>query len=169
MSTLSLRQKLVDIASREVGIIESGRNTGKRIRQYQAATNLDGTGWPWCAAFVCWCVQKWGDGPEVLKALGMTATEFEKWRPKTAAAFGFEDWARKNKLLIMNDGPGNVLHTGDIMVFDMSHIGLVAGDSGDRVRTVEGNTGSDGSRDGDGVWGKDRPRSMARTFIRILA
>lgn len=168
-ATLAIRQKLTAIAAAEVGIIEAGRNTGKRVRQYQAATNLDGTGWAWCAAFICWCIKKWGEDPEVLAALKMTAAQFEKWRPKTASAFGFEDWAKKNKLLIMSDSEQNTLHTGDIMIFDMSHIGLVTGDIADRVQTVEGNTGPTGGREGDGVWAKDRLRSMARSFIRILA
>ena len=43
MSTLPVRQKLIEIARREVGVREVGRNTGKRVREYQAATNLEGT------------------------------------------------------------------------------------------------------------------------------
>ena len=169
MSSYAVRQKLIAIAANEVGTKEVGRNTGKRVRQYQAATNLEGTGWAWCAAFVCWCIREWGKDPEVLEALGKTAAQFEKWRPKTAAAFGFEDWAKKNKLLIMSDSTQNTLHTGDLIVFDTSHIGIVTDDSKCRVYTVEGNTGPSGGRDGDGVWNKDRHRSEARSFIRILS
>lgn len=168
MSTLAIRQKLVDIAGDEVGTVETGRNTGKRVKLYQAATNLAGTGWPWCAAFVCWCIQQWGKDPDVLATLKKTPEQFEKWRPKTAAAFGFEDWAKKNKLLILSDSQQNELRTGDIMVFDMSHIGIVADDNGTKVYTHEGNTGATGGRDGDGVWSKVRQRSEARCFIRIL-
>jgi len=168
MSTLPLRLRLISTARNEVGTVESSRNTGKRIREYQAATNLGGTSWPWCAAFVCWCIREWGKDAEVLKALGKSPAQFEKWRPKTAAAFGFEDWARKNGLLILTDSQQNQLRTGDLIVFDMSHIGIVVNDSGTKVFTVEGNTGPSGGREGDGVWEKVRNRPEARSFIRLL-
>jgi hypothetical protein len=44
-------------ASKEVGVQESppGSNSGTRVRYYQSATWLGGSGWPWCAAFVCRC------------------------------------------------------------------------------------------------------------------
>jgi len=168
LSSLAIRQKLVDIAAHEVGVTEKGRNTGKRIIEYQRATTLGGTGWPYCAAFVCWCIREWGADPAVLAYLGMTPAKFERWRPKTAAAFGFEDWAEKQGLEMFGDSEANQLRTGDIMVFDMSHVGLVTGDRGGAVNTIEGNTGATGSRDGEGVWAKVRKRSEARTFIRLL-
>jgi hypothetical protein len=168
MSTLPVRQKLIDIARREVGTLERGRNTGPRVRQYQAATNLAGTGWPWCAAFVDWCILQWGKDPEVLKALGKTAAQFEAWRPKTAAAFGLEDWGDKKGLTVLDADDRPALRTGDIITFDMSHVGLVADDTGNTIFTIEGNTGATGGRDGDGVWSKTRTFKEARRFIRII-
>lgn len=169
-STLYLRQRLIDIARGEVGVVETppNSNTGKRVLDYQRATDLAGTGWPWCAAFVCWCIREWLKDVDVLRALKMTAAQAEAWRPKTAAAFGFHDWAEKNGLLVMNDSMNNTLHTGDIMTFDMSHVGFVADDNGPYVSTIEGNTSSSGSRDGGGVFAKSRHRSEAKRFVRIL-
>ena len=69
---------------------------------------------------------------------------------------------------MFNDAPAHVLKTGDIMTFDMSHIGLVITDYSDRVQTIEGNTSDTGSRDGGGVFIKTRRRSEARRFIRLL-
>ena len=68
----------------------------------------------------------------------------------------------------MSDSDVNDLKTGDIMVFDMSHIGIVTNDKGTKVWTIEGNTGASGGRDGDGVWDKVRQRKEAKSFIRIL-
>jgi hypothetical protein len=167
-ATLPIRQKLIDIARREVGTLEHGRNTGKRVRDYQAATNLAGTGWPWCAAFVCWCVREWGKDPSVLAALKKTPAQFAAWRPKTAAAFGFEDWGRKKGLAVFDADDKPALRLGDIITFDMSHVGVVFDDDGTRILTIEGNTGASGSRDGDGVWSKTRTFKEARRFIRIL-
>ena len=170
MSSLAIRQKLVDIATKELGVHEENySNSGKRVEEYQAATSIDGTGWPWCAAFVCWCIREWGKLPVVLEALKMTSDEFEVWRPKTASAFGFHSWAHKHGLLVMTDSPAHVLHTADIMTFDMSHVGLVRGDEGNLVYTIEGNTSLAGSRDGGGVYKKIRQRFLARAFVRLLA
>ena len=166
--SLELRHRLLKIAESQVGTTEKGRNTGRKVREYQAATNLARTGWPWCAAFVCWAIREWGKDPEVLAALKMSPAKFESWRPKTAAAFGFIDWAKSKGLRILSDDADEVLHDGDIMVFDMSHVGLVRTDSGNTIYTTEGNTGATGGRDGDGVWSKTRQRREARCFIRIL-
>lgn len=48
--------KLVAAARGELGVREDppGSNSGSRVRQYQAATDLAGTGWPWCGAFQKW-------------------------------------------------------------------------------------------------------------------
>lgn len=165
----TLRQRLIAIADHEAGTREEGTNSGKKVREYQAATTLGGTGWPWCAAFVCWCIWMWGKDPDVLRALKMDALAFSQWRPRTASAFGFIAWAKEKDLLTFDDGPEHTLHAGDIMVFDMSHIGLVATDLDNMISTIEGNTGSMGGREGDGVWRKTRQRSLARRFIRLLS
>lgn len=173
MSTLPIRQKLIAIARAEVGVVEQPKNsnTGKRVREYQRATNLEGTGWPYCAAFVCWCVREWGKLSEVRDALKMTAPQFEVWRPKTAAAYGFDDWAKSKKLLVINENaqPGvHILRTADIVNYDFSHVGLVVTDVGNILKTIEGNTDEAGSREGGGVYAKTRARSLARRFIRLL-
>lgn len=175
MSTLALRQKLVDIAKSQEGVREVPKdsNTGAMVREYQAATNLQGTGWPWCAAFVCWCVREWGKDPEVLSAMGMDREAFARWRPQTAAAYGFDAWARSKGLLVIDENrqPGTAtLHTGDIVTYDFSHVGILETDTdgGSVLHTIEGNTDSAGSREGGGVYRKIRPRSQARTIIRLL-
>lgn len=170
-TTLRLRERLVAIARAEIGTVEVPKNSnrGPRIREYQNATDHGGTGWPYCAAFVCWCVKEWLKDAEVRKALGLkTVAAAEAWRPKTAAAFGFHEWAEDRGLLLMSDSMNHTLHTGDLMTFDMSHIGIVTDDNGPYVSTIEGNTSASGSRDGGGVFAKGRHRSEARMFIRVL-
>jgi hypothetical protein len=174
-STLHLRKRLMHIAAAEVGVMEAPKNsnTGKRIIEYQRATTLKGTGWPYCAGFVCWCIKKWLEDKEVRDALHLTAKEAEAWRPKTAAAFGFHDWAEKRGLLVMNDATANVLHKGDIMTLDVSHVCLVDNDWADEhgfwVSTIDGNTSPvSGNNEGGGVFRRVRHRSAARKFIRIL-
>ncbi|MBD1421237.1 CHAP domain-containing protein [Sphingobacterium chuzhouense] len=51
----SLPQKIIDIASGEIGVREAtGNNDGKRVEEYLRYTNL-GKGYAWCSAFVSWC------------------------------------------------------------------------------------------------------------------
>ena len=171
MSTLALRQRLVEIARRDVGQMETSRNQGPAIKKFWPATSYH-EGYadrqPYCAAAVCYWIREWLKDKEVLAAFNMTPARAEAWRCKSAAAFGWYDWAKKRGLLTMNDGPENVLHVGDLMVFDCSHIGIVRGDDRSFVYTIEANTGPGGGRDGDGIFEKNRLRREARNFIRLL-
>lgn len=171
MNTLNLRKKLVEIAKRDVGKIETSRNHGEFIQKFWPATSYH-EGYinrePYCAAAVCYWVREWLKDPAVLAALGMGVQEANAWRCKSAAAFGWTNWAKEKGLLVMSDSASEVLHTGDIMVFDISHVGIVDTDEGDLVYTCEANTGATGSRDGEGVFYKTRHRADAKNFIRLL-
>lgn len=174
MSTFPLRLKFIEIARKEIGTVETppNSNKGPRVQQYQSACDLSRelkTGWKWCAAFVCWTIKEWLKDPAVREALELRSiADAEAWRPKTAAAYGFHEWAERRGLLTMDDSPEHVLHTGDIVTFDMSHIGIVTNDEGPLIYTIEGNTDKGGSNDGGGVFDKVRQRSFARKFIRML-
>jgi len=175
MSTFELRKRLVEIAKKDVGQMETSRNQGPAIKKFwDSVTYKDGykDGYkdrqPYCAAGVSYWVDKWLEDAEVLKAFKMNREEAEKWRCKSARVFDWEDWAKTKGLLVMNDKQHNILHTGDIMVFDMSHIGVVETDFDTYVKTVEANTGATGGRDGDGIFEKVRARSLAKCFIRLL-
>ena len=176
MSTFALRKRLVDIARRDVGRTEITRNRAPWIEKFWPATSYpDGykNREPYCAAALCYWVQQWLADPEVAIAVceeyGLLPRQLEKWRPKLARAFDWIDWAKTNRVQMFDDSREHVLHTGDIMVFDMSHIGVVEDDNGKTlVYTVEANTGATGGRDGDGCFTKTRQRSLARRFIRIL-
>lgn len=161
---------LVEVAQSQVGVREEGgNNRGKRVREYQAATSLKPADWPWCAAFVCWCIREWVAAPIVQAVLDVA--DPERWRPKTARAFGFEAWAKRAGGKVL---PGNAeVYAGDLIVFDFSHVGIAieAAKPGQPVKTIEGNTNGKGERDsrsGDGVWRKERGRSAILHIIRIL-
>lgn len=170
-ATLALRQRLVAIAARDVGERESSRNRGKAIEKFWPATSYpDGYAnrEPYCAAAMCYWVQQWLRDSEVLAALGKTLEQANKWRCKSARAFDWMDWAKSRGVRVLSDSIKSELHTGDIVVFDFSHIGLLEDDRGSRIYTIEANTGPAGGRDGDGIWRKDRPREIAQCFIRLL-
>jgi len=156
--------QLAAIAISQVGTLEEGgNNRGSKVREYQGATYLAPGDWPWCAAFVCWCIREW--------LAGVTPSRPQAWRPKTPRAFGFEAWAKERGLPVLPESAA--VKAGDIVVFDMSHVGIAVASApagSKHVETVEGNTGVVGLRDsaaGDGVFRKKRPRPMIRSIIRL--
>jgi hypothetical protein len=169
-STLAVRKLLVDIAGKDAGKMEASRNQAPWIKPYWPSTTYP-EGYanrePYCAAAMCKWVDDWLALPEVIKAFGKSKAELEKWRCKSARAFDWQDWAKAKKLPIL--GENAVLHTADVVVFDMSHIGLVYNDDEKSFYSIEANTGATGGRDGDGCFKKVRNRTLAKCFIRLLA
>lgn len=162
---------LTEIAADEVGTKEvGGNNCGKKIRAYQAATNLEPAAWPWCAAFVCWCIREWIADPAAVKWLNLQSSTPEDWRPTTAAAFGLIAWAKKRPRTVQILNDRQLAKAGDIVVFDFSHCGIVESATTQQLYTIEGNTNGRGDREstsGDGVWRKQRPATLAQAFLRI--
>lgn len=165
MNTAKLPGKLVELARAEVGVEEMppGSNCGPMVNLYKSATNLPpAETWPWCAAFVCWIVR------EAMKATGTPETATFK-RPRTAGAWDFIRWSREqdNSTKTRSD-PNDDIQPGDIVVFRFSHIGIaVSGPQGSYFETVEGNTDSEGSREGGGVFHKRRKLAQVRARIRF--
>jgi hypothetical protein len=167
------RKRLVEIAHRDVGQVETSWNQGAWIKKFWPATSYP-AGYknkePYCAAAVCYWV--WQLSQELiadglLKATtGKTGTQFEAWRCKSARAFGWREWADQKKVLKLGE-TGRCL-PGDVVVFDFSHVGIITGSSERYIHTVEANTNKAGSREGDGCWTKTRPRSAAQCFIRVF-
>ncbi|MDX2034916.1 MAG: hypothetical protein SF339_29845 [Blastocatellia bacterium] len=173
-------QKLVDLAKKEVGTREGSiNNTGARIVEYQGATWLQPGAWPWCAAFTCWLMRELLEDEEVRNYLKtyfnrqeLTFAQAEKVRCRDASAFGWEKWASSHGFQLLSEN--NLAKAGDFVVFDFSHIGLVIEDQPNlsaKIRTIEGNTNGKGERDstsGDGVWEKQRDRTLTKSYIRIF-
>jgi len=150
--------ELVKLARSQIGVREvpMDSNRGERVEDYQAATWYAGTGWPWCAAFICWLFREAG-APD-------------SWRPKTPGAWDFENWARKQPSRVTLYKPAShcQIKPGDVLVYTFSHIGLADGQEIDgHVATIEGNTDEAGSREGGGVYRKTRRLSQIRSVIRV--
>jgi hypothetical protein len=171
MSNLAIRRALVEIARRDVGKVEVTRNRAPWIAKYWPATTLPNghaDRQPYCAAAVAYWVREWLRLPEVMDALKMTPAGAERWRCKSPAAFAWLDWAAARKLEVLSDRPTERLRVGDLMIFDISHIGIVRADDTNGVYTIEANTGNGSIRDGDGCFERVRTRSQARAFIRLI-
>lgn len=157
----TLAEKLVSLARPEIGVEEvDGTNCGVRVDQYKSATNLPPhESWPWCAAFIDWLVR------EAMRDGG----PYTFARPTTAGAWDLENWSKKqddSTHTLRN--PGRNIAPGDVVIFKFSHVGLAIGaPDGDYVTTIEGNTDAEGSREGGGVYRKQRKLSQIKTRIRF--
>lgn len=155
-----IAEQLAKIAESQIGVRETKTNGGKKIEEYQRATWLPPAAWAWCAAFVCWCVRE-----------AMGSEKYTFTRPRTAGAWDFENWCRSvDNSVKLRKPHKNDIKRGDIVVFTFSHIGIAVSDiSADgMVTTVEGNTNGAGSREGDGVYRKQRHSSKIRSVIRFM-
>jgi hypothetical protein len=159
----TIPEKMVSLAREEIGVSEvDGTNCGPRVDEYKAATWLDADkGWPWCAAFMCWLVREAIEGEDVSFS-----------RPRTAGAWDFENWAKKEAAngVGLRKPTNEDIKAGDIVIFTFSHIALAVKDidSSGYVITIEGNTNGAGSREGGSVLEKKRHASKIRSRVRIL-
>jgi len=160
---MTLAEAIIKVAAKEIGVEEiAGSNRGPRVDEYKGATNLPPhESWPWCAAFVCWCVRE---------AMRLAGGNYTFTRPTTAGAWDFERWslAQDDSTETRKPHHGDI-RPGDIVIFAFSHIGIAVDwpDKKGFVRTIEGNTDTAGSREGGGVYRKARPLSKIRSRIRF--
>ena len=155
---------LVEIARKQLGTEEDPKhkNTGSSILKYQASTSLAGQGWPWCAAFVDWCVQQFAKEDNKITHA-----------PRTPSAFGLIAWGNDNHFKVFDPpigSPDDVTpEPGDIVVYEFSHTGIVSknGDPTHDFYAIEGNTNPGGGRDGYEVAERGRNYSSVRKFIRL--
>lgn len=152
---------LLDIAAGEIGVTETGANTGTRVKQYQAATTLGGTGWPWCQGWVVWTQKKAGIDPAYE---GASVPELEA------------DSRRRGTWKDGNPSPGDLVvfdfDPGDTGVWDADHVGIVERVlPGGVIQTIEGNTsaGKDGSQANGGMVARRmRNVSQVRGYVEIV-
>lgn len=164
--------KIVQIAEaeaaakvREVG----GPNRGERVQLYQRAIGM-APGSPWCAAFVAWIVREAsGEAKAPPWATGSAVSNF----------FNAQAKLRGSEFLAMPHERGKV-RAGWVWVraaspadaiaarakrWTRGHTGIVVNpEGGAGFATVEGNTNSAGSRDGDGVYSKSQSWTDPRTL-----
>jgi hypothetical protein len=142
--------KLIALARGEVGYHE-GRSGGHWNNKEKYSPQIPGLEWvsaggyAWCAVFVYWVAFKGGVGSLFCKTADCdTAGRFFKSQGRWSEypAVGAQ---------VFFGTPSDLNHTGFVVAFNDN-----------TVTTVEGNTNSDGSREGDGVYLKVHPRTSSR-------
>lgn len=140
-------RKILKIARAEVGYHE-GRSGSHWNNIQKYSKEVPGLQWsngqPWCATFISWCA---------FKAFGAAAMTFY---PRTASTDAGAKWFKDRKQWSEYPAIGAQVFYG--FHGDMNHTGIVYDFDNDWIYTIEGNTNASGSREGDGVYLKKRPR-----------
>lgn len=152
---VSYPELLDSIYMSQVGVRElTGNNDGPDVLKYQKAAGLT-SGYSWCACFVKWCFDQAG-----------VVTSITAWSPTCH---------NKRNIVMMNSTYKKEVQKGDVFTLyyprlkRIGHTGFVRRKFGlNSVETVEGNTNSAGSREGDGVYMKVRPKSSIYSITRWL-
>lgn len=152
-----LVQKTLDIALSQEGVREQGGdNRGPQVEAYLKSVGL-GPGYPWCAAFIYWCVQQ-------------AAQQLNVSNPflRSASTGAMKAWAIDHDILHNQPQEGDAFLRGNIVngVFTPIHTGLITAVNGADFDTVEGNTNIDGSANGIGVFRRTRTTSNNYRFVR---
>lgn len=137
-----LPTKILAIARTQLGVREAtGKNDGTAVEAYLSYTG-NKKGEPWCASFVSW----------VFGSAGFA-------QPRTAWSPALFPKVR----LISTPIPASVFGIYYPKLGRIAHCGLVEAAKGNWVHTIEGNTNTDGSAEGNGVYRKLRhQRTIAK-------
>jgi len=136
----------VRISRTQVGVMEVplGSNGGPQVDQYLASVGL-GTGFFWCMAFVYWVFNEAAREQNRKNPLVKTGGVLMHWKDskgkkiETADAINNPSLVKPGHIFIMDHGGGK------------GHTGIVTAVEGGNIRTIEGNSNNDGSRNGIGV------------------
>jgi hypothetical protein len=158
----SSADKLLRAAASQVGISEvGGNNRGPRVAIYQATTSLGGTGWPWCQAFVRWCLDQ--AGLWLTGYRGASVPQFEAWARAAGLWRGPEATPAPGWAVVFTFTPG-----GNVA----EHVGIVTRAVPGGVETIEGNTTAPSAggnqANGGGVYRRTRNARYVRGYVKLV-
>lgn len=141
-NSFGIRHKALETALSQEGVKETTNNGGPQVDKYLATVGL-GTGYAWCMAFVVWSYQQAAQSTGIKSPLTKTGGVLKQWQSipaqyrKTTPSVG--------SIFIMDLGKGN------------GHTGIVTKVNTDgTINTIEGNTNSAGSANGNAVLRRKR-------------
>ena len=151
-------QKMLTVARAEIGRRE-GRdpngNWNNDIEYNDWYVRRNGNafrGGPWCAVFVSWVAHKAGLLGDVIPEHAYTPAGFA--------------WFRKRGLVVQRPRPGDLVYVHYPSMGRIAHVGIVEAVDGDHVITIEGNTNTGQSRQGNGVYRLRRTINSRLRFCR---
>ena len=150
--TGKLANEIINQAGSQLGVTEAtGHNDGPSVEAYLKTVGL-GKGYPWCMAFVYWCAKQ-------------AALKLHLQNPLKATGGVLDEWQSGRGVHLKEPEQGSIF----IMHHPAGyHTGIVTGVfAGGMLHTIEGNTNSNGSREGTSVLRKTRYAKDMLGFIRL--
>ncbi len=148
MTRTPTADRVIAAARAEIGYRE-GRSNGHWNNDQKFSKQVPGLEWsddqPWCATFVAWCAMK---------------AKVSDLFPRTASCDAGGQWFKDRGRWSTYPAVGAQVFFGTPS--DLSHTGIVVSYTDTEIVTIEGNTNSSGSREGDGVYRKTHLRRSSR-------
>jgi len=150
---------IVEIAKSQIGVQEKplGSNSGKEVDTYLRSVGLR-PGNYWCMAFVFWVYDETCKRMKIQNPLQVTGGCLSQWN------------LVKNAVKADNKET-HLIVKGSIFIMKFTkgkgHTGIVESVEDGYVNTIEGNTDSEGGRDGQGVYRRRRRISSIYGFIIV--
>lgn len=131
---------------------DKGNNSGVWVDDFLREAGGLGPGYPWCAAALNWCCEML-DVPNPSKA--------------DAAVVGWKNWAVAQGRKRTEPKRGYLCYW--LNRDNTGHIGIVSNFLKDKndVLSIEGNTNAAGSREGDAIARKQRPKAKWHGYISL--
>lgn len=136
---------------------EEPRNTnkGQAVEEFQRFVGIRVGKDPWCAAWVSYVMK------------GMLGSNCPV--PPTGSCWWLGENARRSGLLVDTPAVGDIFLLFDRKLNRFAHTGFITGRYDDtQWRTIEGNTGDAGQREGWGVFERTRTFKAEDKFIRWI-
>lgn len=148
-----LTKALLDEATKWIGVHETGgNNKGKEIEAFQKAVDGQASGEAWCMAFVQYCIKQVEAAQGTKSSIFRTEHCLTCWQ-KSPTSIRLSN-PEIGSVVIWQHGTSTSGHTGFFKGFDKDG----------NMLTIEGNTNSEGSSEGDGVYAKVRNRKADGTL-----
>ncbi len=162
-SETPLQEGALQVASSQVGSMENplGSNRGPQVDVYLRSVGINPAAgsFPWCAAFVYFCFQEAASKLGVANPAIKDAGVLDCWnKAGTSGVHRIATSEAVHHTGLVKPGLIFLLKVGSIS----GHMGLIEKVEGERLTTIEGNTNTDGSREGIGVF-----RRTGRTIAGI--
>ena len=144
---------------KEVGTHElTGHNDGIRVEQYIVAAGFNAKSQiPWCAAFIYWNFKELGYTLDI-KYPALASAYFDSTKVIYKRGEGFK----------CKPNAGDVIGIYFPSKGRIAHVGFYLDETDKYFITIEGNTNRAGSREGDGVLKKYRPKRSIYKISRFF-
>ena len=123
----SIHERIISIAKNEIGTKIGKKYWDNMFKGSPAYRNGDST--PWCACFVKWCFDTAGEGSRI------SGVKNKAYVPSYRA------WGQNSGIWTSTPSPGDIVVFRWSSTSSGSHIGFVESVNGNKITTIEGNTG----------------------------